>query len=50
MIEVLDQAGHKSSKTLEDAENDCKNLITFLLRGRASDGRQLLDELDERDN
>jgi hypothetical protein len=33
MIEVLDQARHKSSETLEDAENDRKNLIAFLLRG-----------------
>jgi hypothetical protein len=37
MIEVLDQAGYKSGETLEDAENDRKNLITFLLCGRASD-------------
>ena len=50
MVEVLDQALDKTSETLQEAKDDGKDLIALLLRSSSSDGSQLFDELDERND
>jgi hypothetical protein len=50
MIKILNKTFNKSDKTLETAKDNLKDCIAFLLGCGLSNGGELFDELDYRDD